>query len=222
MVVDYLRQTGQGVLDGRGAPQGGAAALPVDVEYADNAIATALRDVARVHTAGLGTRVFYTQHGGYDHHAQELPSHNRLLGELTSRPHRLHCRTSATTTRRTTWPSWSSPSSGAGSRTTAAAPTTAPAAGPSSSATGVRGRPLRRVPLAGPADWLNGEDLRHTVDFRGVYSTMLEQWMGIERAPHRRRGVRAAAPLPGRSELAKSSEDRGPRSESPKSQSAAA
>jgi uncharacterized protein (DUF1501 family) len=29
-------------------------------------------------------------------------------------------------------------------------------------------------------DWLNDEDMRHTIDFRGIYGTMLEQWMGIE------------------------------------------
>ena len=53
------------------------------VTYPDCAIGKSLRDVARVHTANLGTRIFYTQHGGYDYHAQEVPSHNRLLGELT-------------------------------------------------------------------------------------------------------------------------------------------
>ena len=42
-----------------------------------------LRDVARVHLADLGTRVFYTQHGGYDNHANEVPTHPRLLTELT-------------------------------------------------------------------------------------------------------------------------------------------
>ena len=29
-------------------------------------------------------------------------------------------------------------------------------------------------------DWLNDEDMRHSIDFRGIYGTMLEQWMGIE------------------------------------------
>ena len=26
-------------------------------------------------------------------------------------------------------------------------------------------------------------DIKHTFDFRGVYSTLLEQWMGVEAAP---------------------------------------
>jgi uncharacterized protein (DUF1501 family) len=35
-------------------------------------------------------------------------------------------------------------------------------------------------PSVAPKDWLNGEDLQHTIDFRGIYGTMLEQWMGVE------------------------------------------
>ena len=54
-----------------------------EVEYADNPIAKSLKDVARIHLAGLGTRIFYTQHGGYDHHANENKSHPQLLQELS-------------------------------------------------------------------------------------------------------------------------------------------
>ena len=53
------------------------------VEYADNPIAKSLRDVARIHTAEKGTRVFYVQHGGYDTHADQGPNHPRLLKELS-------------------------------------------------------------------------------------------------------------------------------------------
>ena len=53
------------------------------VEYATDTIAKSLRDVARVHLAGLGTRIFYTQHGGYDVHANENPTQPRLLSELS-------------------------------------------------------------------------------------------------------------------------------------------
>ena len=28
----------------------------------------------------------------------------------------------------------------------------------------------------------HGEDLKHTIDYRGVYGTLLEQWMGIDAA----------------------------------------
>ena len=38
-------------------------------------------------------------------------------------------------------------------------------------------------PSLQPSDWELGEDLKHTIDFRGVYATMLEQWLGVEAKP---------------------------------------
>ena len=32
-------------------------------------------------------------------------------------------------------------------------------------------------------DWAKGEDLEHTIDFRGIYGTLLDQWLGIESTP---------------------------------------
>ena len=28
--------------------------------------------------------------------------------------------------------------------------------------------------------WAKGEDLEHTIDFRGIYATLLEQWLGVD------------------------------------------
>jgi uncharacterized protein (DUF1501 family) len=41
-----------------------------------------LRLVARLIKAGFGTRVYYVEQGGYDTHAAQLTTHDRLLGEL--------------------------------------------------------------------------------------------------------------------------------------------
>ena len=38
-------------------------------------------------------------------------------------------------------------------------------------------------PSLEPGRLSNDEDLEHTIDFRGVYATLLEQWMGVEAAP---------------------------------------
>ena len=38
-------------------------------------------------------------------------------------------------------------------------------------------------PSVDPSDWLYGEDLDWNVDFRGVYSTILEQWMKVDPVP---------------------------------------
>ena len=83
LVMDYLGQTGRDVLKGADMLAVAPGMYKSNVEYADNPIAQSLRDVVRVHTANLGTRIFYTNHLGYDHHAQELPAHNKLIGELS-------------------------------------------------------------------------------------------------------------------------------------------
>ncbi len=47
----------------------------------------------------------------------------------------------------------------------------------------VQGGLYSEYPPLAPSEWLNGEDLRHTFDFRGVYATLLEQWLKIDPAP---------------------------------------
>ena len=83
IVRNYLGQTGRDALKGADMLADVPAGYSSTVEYAANPIAQALRDVVRVHTAGLGTRVFYTQHAGYDYHSLEPETHPKLLTDLT-------------------------------------------------------------------------------------------------------------------------------------------
>ena len=82
-VMDYLSRTGMDVLSGAEMLKAAPQQYQSSVEYADNPIAKALRDVVRVHTAGLGARIFYTAHGGYDTHANQVPTHPNLLKDLS-------------------------------------------------------------------------------------------------------------------------------------------
>ena len=84
MVQDYLGRTGVDVIRGAELLKKAPQIYKSTVEYGDNPIASSLRDVARVHLAGLGTRIFYTQHGGYDTHANEVPTHPKLLTDLST------------------------------------------------------------------------------------------------------------------------------------------
>jgi uncharacterized protein (DUF1501 family) len=182
LVADYLRQTGQGVLDGADRLKLAIERYDSPVQYGTSAIARSLRDVARVHTAGLGTRVFYTQQGGYDHHAQELPSHQRLLGELTGAltafTQDLRQHDAADNVAILVFTEFGRRIRDNGSGTDHGSGGGAFVLGEH-----VKGGLYSEYPSLAPDDWLNGEDLRHTVDFRTVYSTMLEQWMGLEARP---------------------------------------
>ena len=48
----------------------------------------------------------------------------------------------------------------------------------------VKGGLYSEYPSMDPQAWVNGgEDLPHTIDFRGVYGTLLEQWLAVEAVP---------------------------------------
>ncbi|GIT13794.1 MAG: hypothetical protein CM1200mP35_06140 [Chloroflexota bacterium] len=82
--MEYLAQAGQDALKGadiiRVAPQSYSSSF----EYANNNISRRLRDVAQVHLAGLGTQVFYTAHGSFDTHYDQMGSHAKLWMELST------------------------------------------------------------------------------------------------------------------------------------------
>ena len=182
VVRDYLGRTGRDVLSGADVLAEVPGKYTTTVEWGTNPIASALRDAARVHTAGLGTRVFYTQHAGYDYHSHQPGNHDRLLGELSGalsdfltdlRNHDAADNVSVlvfTEFGRRIRDNGSGTDHGSGG-------------GAYILGERVQGGLYAEYPSVKPKDWLNGEDLKHTIDFRGIYGTMLEQWMGIEASP---------------------------------------
>ncbi len=182
IVMDYLSQTGLDVIKGSDELKKAPAMYTSEVEYESNPIAKSLRDVARVHFADLGTRVFYTQHGGYDHHANEVPSHPKLLVELSGairdffkdlRDHNASDEVVMLVF------------SEFGRRIRDNASGTDHGTGGGAFIVGdhVQGGLYAEYPSLDPAQWANGEDLEHTIDFRGIYGTVLEQWMGLDPTP---------------------------------------
>ena len=179
IVQDYLAQTGRDVLRGADMLADVPSGYSSDVEYANNPIAQSLRDVARVHTAGLGTRIFYTQHAGYDYHSHEPVMHPKLLTELTEaiadflQDLRNHNASEEVTILVFTEFGRRIKDNGSG---------TDHGSGGGAYIIGdhVEGGLYGEYPSIDPADWLYGEDLRHTIDFRGIYGTVLDQWMGVD------------------------------------------
>ena len=47
----------------------------------------------------------------------------------------------------------------------------------------VQGGLYAEYPPLERGQWENGEDLKHTIDFRGVYGTVLDQWLGVDAGP---------------------------------------
>ncbi len=181
-VMDYLSRTGQDVLTGADIIKAAPEQYESSVEYADNPIAKSLRDVARVHTADLGTRIFYTQHGGYDTHANEVPTHPKLIGDLSGAIHDFFDDLEEhdaddnvvmlvfTEFGRRIYDNGSGTDHGSGG-------------GAFIIGKPVEGGLYSEYPSLDQNRWVNGEDLEHTIDYRGIYGTILEQWLGVEAAP---------------------------------------
>ncbi|MCH7626714.1 MAG: DUF1501 domain-containing protein [Chloroflexi bacterium] len=181
-VMEYLSRTGIDVLRGADRLKAAPAQYSSSIEYADNGIAKSLRDVARVHTSGLGTRIFYTSHGGYDTHANENPAHPKLLQDVSGairdffddlKEHDAGDNVVMlvfTEFGRRIRDNGSGTDHGSGG-------------GAFIIGEPVKGGLYSEYPSLKPADWARGEDLEHTIDFRGIYGTVLEQWMSIEASP---------------------------------------
>ena len=152
-----------------------------DVEYADTPISKALRDVARVHTADLGTRIFFANHGGYDHHSNELKGLSRLLGELSSAVtdffQDLRDHDAADEIVMLMFTEFGRRISDNGSGTDHGSGGGAYLIG-----NRVNGGLYSEYPSLEPSKRAWGEDLEHTIDFRGIYATLLEQWLQIDAA----------------------------------------
>jgi uncharacterized protein (DUF1501 family) len=82
-VMDFLGQTGSDALKGADILKTAPERYSSSIEYAANPIAQSLKSVAQVMFADLGTRIFYTTHGGYDNHSGQLATHSQLWTEVS-------------------------------------------------------------------------------------------------------------------------------------------
>ena len=182
VVSEYLSQTGNDVLKGEDMLKTAPEKYTSEVEYADNPIAKSLRDVARVHLADLGTRIFYTSHGGYDVHANEVTNHPKLLTEMSGAISDfmadLRDHDAADEVMILVFTEF-------GRRIQDNASGTDHGSGGGAFLIGERvdGGLYAEYPSLSRDKWERGEDMAHTFDFRGVYSTVLEQWMHIDPKP---------------------------------------
>ena len=181
-VMDYLSRTGNDVLTGADIIKVAPEKYESSVEYSDSAIAKSLRDVARVHTADLGTRIFYTQQGGYDTHANQAPAQPGLFRDLAAAVNDFFADLEEhnadenvvmlifTEFGRRVYDNGSGTDHGSGG-------------GAFLVGKPIEGGLYAEYPSLERENWAKGEDLEHTIDYRGIYGTVLEQWLGIEASP---------------------------------------
>lgn len=144
------------------------------VRYDATPIARNLNLVSRMIAGGMPTRVYYVSHGGFDTHNQQVNSHDRLLGQLDSalksfftdlkhqgNDKRVTLMTFSEFGRRVSENASSGTDHGKASCMFVAGP-------------GVKGGLHGKYPSL--TDLSKG-DLKHTVDFRCVYASLLSDWL---------------------------------------------
>jgi uncharacterized protein (DUF1501 family) len=178
-VLQAISETGTGAYLGADQLRAAPKQYSSTIEYDSDAdIAQSLRDISQVMLADLGTRVFYTQHGSYDTHAGELDNHARLWRELSSAINNFiadldeHGRGDDAVVM--VFSEFGHRIQDNGSGTDHGSGGVAFVIGNS-----VKGGFYGEYPSLEPNEQVEG-DMRFNSDFRGVYATLLERWMGVD------------------------------------------
>lgn len=150
--------------------------------YPQSLLGNALKLVGKLIGGGLPTRIFYVSQGGYDTHTNQIGAHDRLLKDLgdsvkafvqdmkgQGNMSRVMLMTFSEFGRRV------SENASSGTDHGAAAPMFVVG---EKIKTGLLGK----YPSLAPGDLFQG-DLKYTVDFRSVYSAVLENWLRTKSEP---------------------------------------
>ncbi len=180
-VMEYLGETGLEAMQGADILKVAPGKYSSSIEYADTAIARKLKDVARIHLADLGTRIFYCDYGSFDSHANQVGMHAGLWGDVSAAVGDFFAdlkeHDAADNVIMIMFSEFGRRVRDNGSGTDHGAAGAAFALGEP-----VRGGFYGEYPSRKPEDLSQG-DLAPNMDFRGFYTTVLEDWMGLDAKP---------------------------------------
>ena len=179
--MEYLGQTGLDALKGADIIKVAPELYSSTVEYGNTAISTALKDVAQVHLAGLGTQVFYTSYGPFDTHFNQSGSHAKLWIDVSEAVDGffadLREHDAGENVVMMVFSEFGRRVRDNGTGTDHGAAGVAFAIGDR-----VKGGMYGAYPSLKPEDLTQG-DLAPNYDFRGFYSTLVDKWLGLDPVP---------------------------------------
>jgi len=150
---------------------------PVPVPYPDSSLGRKLRNLARMLGAGFGTRIAAVSAGGFDTHDDQAAEHPRLLADLSAAVGAfqadLETRGLAHRVLTLVWSEF-------GRRPQENDSGTDHGAGGLLLVIGERANGGIRSEWPGLATLDRDANLRVTTEFRTVYASLLEQWLGVE------------------------------------------
>jgi uncharacterized protein (DUF1501 family) len=182
-VTDYLSRTGTDALHGADTLSTAPEKYSSTVEYGNNSVAQYMRNIAQVHLAELGTRVLYTTapYNSFDTHAGQLTAHSNLWAGASNAVRdfyqdlKEHDASDSvvilifTEFGRRVHDNGSGTDHGSGGMAFVVGDA-------------VKGGLYGEYPSLATDKLLEG-DLQFNNDFRGLYSTLLERWMGLDAKP---------------------------------------
>ena len=177
-VMDYLGQTGLDALKGADILAAAPANYSSEIEYINSSVGKKLKGIAQIHLAGLGSRVFYLDHSGFDTHADQVATHARLWGEVSTAIRDffddLEAHNAADNVVMFLFSEFGRRVYDNGAGTDHGAGGVCLAIGK-----GVKGGQYGEYPSTKASD-LDQGDLVPGTDFRSVYTTLVEDWMGLD------------------------------------------
>ena len=180
-VMDYLGQTGLDTLEGADILKDAPKMYSSTVEYPDSTIAKKLKGIAQVHLANFGTRVFYCDHGSFDSHSNQVGMHDKLWKDVSEGIRAffadLREHNASENVIMFLFSEFGRRVIDNGSGTDHGAGGVAFALGDQ-----IKGGQYGEFPSMKP-EHLEQGDVVPNVDFRGVYSTMVEEWFGLDANP---------------------------------------
>jgi len=180
-VLRYMGQTGLDAQKGADILSTAVGKYHSTVEYPKTQIAANLKGIAQVKFADLGTRVFYTSHGSFDTHASQLATHALLWREVSEAVSAffadLREHNAADDVIMLLWTEFSRRVKDNGAGTDHGAGGVAFVIGDP-----VKGGMYGEYPSLKDSELTIG-NMKYNNDFRSTYSTVIEDWMGLEARP---------------------------------------
>ena len=180
-VMDYLGQTGLDSLKAADILKVAPGKYNSTIEYPDTPLARKLRGIAQVHMADLGTRILYCDHGSFDSHCNQVGMHDKLWHDVSSAVESffddLRENNAGENVIMLLFSEFGRRVHDNGSGTDHGAAGAAFVIGE-----GVKGGEYGEYPSTNTEDLEQG-DLVPNTDFRSVYTTIAENWMGLDANP---------------------------------------
>jgi uncharacterized protein (DUF1501 family) len=183
-VLDYIQRTGTDALKGADILAQAPKMYSSSVEYSNSVVGQYMKNIAQTHLANFGTRVLLTTspYNGYDTHATQLISQAALWSDVSNTVETffddLKEHNADDNVALLMFSEFGRRIADNGSGTDHGAANVAFMVGPQ-----VKGGLYGEYPSLAPGKQEEGANLKSNMDFRSVYSTILEKWFGLQPEP---------------------------------------